>query len=290
MAVACTAILATSVIAPSYGDYRLARLNLDRVERFRLVLDAANRLSAERGPSNTVMGSADPLTPDVTQRLIQFRAASDAALAAAAAPQTPDPGSLNHPTPLRLLEQTGVDLKRARMDVDRVAAMPFDQRTTNDVQQSIEGMFAVVDDFQSIVAWNVNELVGSDDAIAASVMTGHMLSDLREYGGRIASQIMAPIATRHPLERKHLIDSSRTRGRLNELWRLIGVQDALFRSDSRLAGKREEIERVFFGEGLGMVFHDGGAVHGPLCQNASTAGEPAQRVSERQDRRVHAHA
>ncbi|MDP0983582.1 hypothetical protein Q6266_28040, partial [Klebsiella variicola] len=66
------------------------------------------------------------------------------------------------------------------MDVDRVAAMPFDQRTTDDVQQAIEGMFAVVDDFQAIVAWNVNELVGSDDAIAASVMTGHMLSDLRE--------------------------------------------------------------------------------------------------------------
>lgn len=253
MAVACTTILAASIILPSYGDYRLARLNLDRVERFRLVLDAANRLSAERGPSNTVMGSADPLTPDVTQRLIQFRAASDAALAAAAAPQTPEPGTLNHPIPLRLLEQTGADLKRARMDVDRVAATPFDQRTTDDVQQAIEGMFAVVDDFQSIVAWNVNELVGSDDAIAASVMTGHMLSDLREYGGRIASQIMAPIATHHPLERKHLIDSSRTRGRLNELWRLIGVQDALFRSDARLAGKREEIERVFFGEGLGMV-------------------------------------
>lgn len=138
MAVACTAILAASVIAPSYGDYRLARLNLDRVERFRLVLDAANRLSAERGPSNTVMGSADPLTPDVTQRLIQFRAASDAALAAVADPQTPDSGTPNHPIPLRLLEQTGVDLKRARMDVDRVAAMPFDQRTTNDVQQAIE--------------------------------------------------------------------------------------------------------------------------------------------------------
>ncbi|MGN8021049.1 GGDEF domain-containing protein [Phyllobacterium sp. 22229] len=253
MAAACTAILAASVILPSYGDYRLARLNLDRVERFRLVLDAANRLSAERGPSNTIMGSPGAPAGDVVQRLAQFRAASDAALAAVATPQTRDPEAVAHPTPLRLIEQTGIELKRARMDVDRVAAIPFDQRTTGDVQQAIESMFAVVDNFQAIVAWNVNELVGSDDAIAASVMTGHMLSDLREYGGRIASQIMAPIATHQPLERKHLIDSSRTRGRLNELWRLIGGQDALFRSDARLAGKREEIERVFFGDGLGMV-------------------------------------
>lgn len=253
MAVACTAILAASVIMPSYGDYRLARLNLERVERFRLVLDAANRLSAERGPSNTIMGSAGAPASDVIQRLVQFRAASDAALAAVATPQAHDPETVAHPTPLRLIEQTGMELKRARMDVDRVAAIPFDQRTTDDVQQAIEHMFAVVDNFQAIVAWNVNELVGSDDAIAASVLTGHMLSDLREYGGRIASQIMAPIATHHALERKHLIDSSRTRGRLNELWRLIGGQDALFRSDARLAGKREEIERVFFGDGLGMV-------------------------------------
>lgn len=126
MAAACTAILAASVILPSYGDYRLARLNLDRVERFRLVLDAANRLSAERGPSNTIMGSHGAPAGDVVQRLAQFRAASDAALAAVATPQTRDAEAVAHPTPLRLIEQTGIELKRARMDVDRVAAIPFD--------------------------------------------------------------------------------------------------------------------------------------------------------------------
>ncbi|MGO4452440.1 GGDEF domain-containing protein [Phyllobacterium sp. TAF24] len=252
MAVVCTGILAASIIMPSYGDYWLARRNLDRVQRYRLVLDAANRLSAERGPSNAVMGIMDLPMDDAKRQLAQFRAASDAAIEAIANPIAPNRESIDHPIPLRFLEQTNTQLKSARAEVDRVANLPFGQRRLEDVQQAIEGMFAVVDNFQSIVAWNVDDLVDADDGIAASVLIGHMLSDLREYGGRIASQIMAPIATRQPLERKHLIDSSRTRGRLNELWRLVGGQDAIFRSDARLIGKREEIERVFFGEGLGM--------------------------------------
>ncbi|MBA8881898.1 GGDEF domain-containing protein [Phyllobacterium myrsinacearum] len=253
MAVICTAILAASIITPSYDDYWLARRNLDRVERFRLVLDAANRLSAERGPSNAVMGSVTVPASDAMQQLAQFRSASDAAVEAIANPVTSNRESVEHPIPTRFLEQTTVQLKRARMQVDRVASLPFEQRRLEDVQGAIESMFAVVDDFQLVVAWNVDELVDADDGIAAPVLIGHMLSDLREYGGRIASQIMAPIATRHPLERKHLIDSSRTRGRLNELWRLVGGQDALFRSDSRLAGKHEEIQRIFFGDGLDML-------------------------------------
>jgi diguanylate cyclase (GGDEF)-like protein len=253
MAVVCTAILAGSIITPSYNDYWLARRNLDRVERFRLVLDTANRLSAERGPSNAIMGSVGIPASDTVRQLAQFRAASDAAVEAIASPAISNRETVEHPIPLRFLEQTTIQLKRARMEVDRVAGLPYQQRRLEDVQAAIEGMFAVVDDFQVIVAWNVDELVDADDGIAATVLVGHMLSDLREYGGRIASQIMAPVVTRHPLERKHLIDSSRSRGRLNELWRLVGGQDALFRSDPRLAGKREEIQRVFFGEGLDML-------------------------------------
>ncbi|QND54582.1 hypothetical protein HB779_22035 (plasmid) [Phyllobacterium sp. 628] len=246
MAVVCTAVLAASVIAPSYGDYWLARQNLAHVERFRLVLDAANRISAERGPSNVVMGSIGAPSTAALQRLAEFRAASDAALNVIARPATADLDDPEHPIPLRYIESVRFRLKYARAEVDRVDNLAVNEKRLEDVQQGIEGMLAVVDDYQSVVAWNVNELVDTDGGIAASVLTGHMLSDLREYGGRIASQIMAPIATGHPLDRKNFIESSRTRGRINELWRLIGGQDALFRSDPRLSGKREEIERIFF--------------------------------------------
>lgn len=51
----CTAILAMSVIGRSFDDYRRARQNLRELENYRLILDAANLLSAERGPSNSVL-------------------------------------------------------------------------------------------------------------------------------------------------------------------------------------------------------------------------------------------
>ncbi|WP_204264928.1 hypothetical protein, partial [Haemophilus influenzae] len=104
----------------------------------------------------------------------------------------------------------------------------------------IEGMFAVVDQLQPGISWKVQRLVERDARLAGPVMTGQMLGDLREYGGRIASQIMAPIAARQPLALNNLIDFSRTRGRLLQLWQLIGRQDDFATDDPRLAAIRRD--------------------------------------------------
>ncbi len=48
IAIICTSILAASVISRSLDDYRRANENLRGLESYRLILDAANLLSAER--------------------------------------------------------------------------------------------------------------------------------------------------------------------------------------------------------------------------------------------------
>lgn len=242
----CTAILAASVIGRSFDDYRRARQNLRGLESYRIILNAANLLSAERGPSNSLLGDAGATHGALRERLTAFRARSDAILDQVSAPSGAG-------VPADLLKPVRAQLLEARQEVDRVAAMPRGLRDLDDVQSSIERMFKVVDSFQSVLAWKAGRLTTSNPDIAEPVLIGRIFSDLREFGGRIASQIMAPIAIGQPLPLKNLIDSNRTRGRILELWNLVGDHAVASRGDPRLALPLGDAERMFFGEGLGLI-------------------------------------
>lgn len=242
----CTATLAVSLISRSFDDYRHARKNLRGLESYRLILDTANRLSAERGPSNSVLGDPGVTHGALRERLIAFRARTDANLDQLSAPEGAG-------VPPDFLRPVRVQLLAARGEVDRVASIPRDRRSLDDVQSVIENMFEVVDRFQSVVAWKAWTLTASNPVLAGPVMTGRIFSELREYGGRIASQIMAPIALGQPLQSKNLNDSNQTRGRILELWKLVGDRTTAGRADPRLAESLRDAEQMFFGEGLHIV-------------------------------------
>lgn len=242
----CTAILAVSLIGRSFDDYHRARENLSGLESYRLILDAANSLSAERGPSNSVLGDTGVNHAALRERLTAFRVRSDTILDQLSAPSGAG-------VPPDLLAPVRAQLLEGRQEVDRVASIPRHLRDVDDVQSVIESMFEVVDRFQSVVAWKARALTASSPELAGSVMSGRIFCDLREYGGRIASQIMAPIAVGRPMQMKHFSDSNRTRGRLLELWSLANDQDTAARSDPRLVANMREAEQMFFGEGLRLV-------------------------------------
>ena len=262
VALVCTGILATSVISRSLDDYRRARQNLGGLESYRLILDAANLLSAERGPSNSVLGDTGTMDGTLRERLAIFRSRSDVIL---------EQLSTRGGVPPQLLIPVKVQLQAGRLEVDRVAAMPRANRSVADVQAAIESMFHVVDTFQAVVAWKVAALTLSSPGLAAPVMTGRILGELREHGGRIASQIMAPIAVSQPLQLKHLVDSNRTRGRILELWRLTGDQDVISRGNPLLSAGWRDVERMFFGEGLNLV--DGLVAEGRVSGNYSMTAD-----------------
>ena len=245
LALVCTAVLATSVISRSLHDYRRASQNLRELENYRLILDAANLLSAERGPSNSVLGDAGASYELLRDRLTAFRARSDAILDQLAAAGAP----------AEMLAATKAQLQRGRQEVDRVAAIPRPNRHLEDVQSVIENMFAVVDTFESVIAWKAGILNTQNPELAAPVMTGRIFGELREYGGRIASQIMAPIAVGQPMPLKNLVDSNRTRGRILQLWNLTGERQIVSHNDVRLLTDLRDVEEMFFGEGL-VVFDD----------------------------------
>lgn len=118
----CTIGLAALLIARSYGDYAAARQSLYDISEYRLTLDAANVLSAERGPANSVLGEAPAAHSAARDRLREFRARSDAALARLASPPDALPGLHAHHVPPLMIERVRERLERARAEVDRLGS------------------------------------------------------------------------------------------------------------------------------------------------------------------------
>ena len=67
-----------AVLTRSLHDFSTARQNLHDLETYRLILEAANAISAERGPANRVMSEDPPPEGLSAQRLAEFRARADA--------------------------------------------------------------------------------------------------------------------------------------------------------------------------------------------------------------------
>jgi diguanylate cyclase (GGDEF)-like protein len=243
--VALTAI----VIAPSVAAYRNGQSNLVRISRLRQVLEAANRLSAERGPANVAMAIAPGSDPAAPGRLAAFRTASDGALAALREPVADGPG---HALPYGLLSATAARLDEARRDVDRVAGLPAAERGLEDITGAIARMIAAVDAFQDVVAWEIREIGRADPALAGSALIGHAVSDLREYGGRIGSAIIPAVAVHQPLDARQFADATRMRGRILELLRLLRGQ-AAFGPGQPMEELFREVEETFAGRGLGLI-------------------------------------
>jgi diguanylate cyclase (GGDEF)-like protein len=247
-----TLILTASALIPTYESYRSTNDNLLAVERFRQVLEAASRMSAERGPANDIMAIEPNSSPPATERLKVFRRISDLSLEALDEPPQVDVSS-SLPDLQAALAETRAQLRRARQAVDRVAATPLADRDPDDVQNAIGEMIQVIETFQHVVDWHIAAFTTRRSELTAPFLTGRMISDMREYGGRAASQIMGPIATRQPLRDSHITDASRTIGRLLELRALMQGQTIVSDHDALSAQLMKDVDTIFFGSGLELV-------------------------------------
>lgn len=247
-----TLVLTVSALIPTYESYRSTHDNLLAVERFQQVLEVATHMSAERGPANDIMAIEPDSSAPATERLRVFRRISDLALEALDEPLAVDVSSAL-PDLQKAIDDTRDQLRKAREAVDRVAATPLAERRPQDVQAAIGEMIEVIETFQHVVDWHVAAFTSRRPELTAPFLTGRMISDMREYGGRAASQIMGPIATRQPLRDSHITDANRTIGRLLELRTLMQGQKIVSDHDALSAKLMKDVDTIFFGSGLDLV-------------------------------------
>jgi diguanylate cyclase (GGDEF)-like protein len=229
----CILAFAALIVLPAYDAYRQAARDTVNIQRFRLVLNAADLISAERAPTNIMM-SLSPADENIVarQNLAQARWATDHALTQVLALGNRDTATDNSDQLKGVASETINRLAAARNEVDRISAQPLKARTLPDVQASISGMIDVADLFHRDLVGEVEISSAENPQLAAYKSLCYMLSDMRDYGGRIASQVMAPIITRMPMPVLNRIESSRSRGRVLELQQLVYAQGDIIGHES----------------------------------------------------------
>lgn len=241
--------LAICLIGVFLKDYRRANDDLEALTYFGKVLNVANRISAERGPANSVLGEQVVADSPARQRLAAFRAQSDAALAAVANPEA----AMSETAAGEAVAQIRDRLRGARAAVDAAAAAPLHARDGESIQGAIRQMFDVVDVARLLITETMVRIVARDQALAGELMVLQMLGDMREYAGRMGSHLATPIATQRPLSRADQDELRHTRGRLLQIWQMVEKRLGLYASDPELGRALRDTGSFYFGDGLDFI-------------------------------------
>ncbi|QEL23216.1 GGDEF domain-containing protein [Bosea sp. F3-2] len=237
---ACSLALGASLLGNSLGQVRSSANSLTQLESFRLVLEAANRISAERGPTNSALGHDTAAMAQAHERMLSFRRASDEAIARLPPSLSPAVDTLR------------LSLAEARATVDAVLAQPLAVRSSDAVARAVLAMFAAYDTTQPLTDLAMSELLAGDSALIGRVLIARMLGELRDDAGRLGSHLVIAIARGGPMTAPNRIAFEQKRGRVLTLWQLIGPQTARYGAPA-LAAAYRATQQDFVGAGLQLI-------------------------------------
>jgi diguanylate cyclase (GGDEF)-like protein len=238
-----------------YADaYQQSTHNLLTLESYNEVLKAGNAVSAERSPSNILLsldqdsGSVYALT--VTQ-MADARHRTDLALA-----QLQQLVQILPPTnPERAaLARAQQSLAQGRAGIDRLVQRPPSDRSPQALQDTIDEMIAARKEVDPFIHDFYNEALQNTPNQAGIVQMARILSDLREYGGRIGSMLIVPLSTPEPISPARQLVLATLRGHINQLHRLMPERiEPSDQGHDAIDDMRAQVEHGFFGHTLPLI-------------------------------------
>lgn len=242
LAVGCTLLLATATISASIEALRKAHAGAENMRQFTAIFDAANLISAERGPANRLMTASEADRSEARLKWHNFVGSTDAALAELERRDVPD----------EMIDDVRARLAAARGLITAIGQQRGQVRRYEEIHAAIDTMFAARDSYRRIIEWQSGEILRRDPELATIVVQGIAFSDLREYAGRLGSYLIAPMVAGTAITQQDMAASSTARGRLLEVWDLVGPRSALPVSDA-IRLKRQEVEDTFMRQGLALI-------------------------------------
>jgi diguanylate cyclase (GGDEF)-like protein len=232
-----------------------AQRGLHAMELAYKAMKVAEKASAERGPTIPVLNDAVPHDPAKRARLTKAREASDSAIADALEGLGEARGA-NYDNAARQLRKAKDELTLARQEVERVAALPLDERTapgSRVTRKPIDQMFVVIDTVLEGVTILSGEAERTYPELSLPLVGARYGAELREYAGRLGSQFTTPLATQTPLGLEERRDIPVLVGRIEQLRKLIEVQASTSVSDMRVNDAISEMNKRYFGVGLRFI-------------------------------------
>jgi diguanylate cyclase (GGDEF)-like protein len=238
-----------------YADaYRQSEQNLQTLTSYDLVLKAGNAMSAERTPSNILL-SLDPYTgqPYATTQadVAAARRRTDLALNDLQDLLTRQPRGGGASAELDTTRQA---LAQGRAEIDVLARHAPPDRSQRDLQNAIDAMIAARAKLDPLIHEFYGDAVRHAPDQAGIMQRSLILSDLREFGGRIGAMLIVPLSTPAPIDparRAVIVDLE---GHIDELHRLLPNRlNPASQDRDDIDSMRTRVERGFFGHMLSLI-------------------------------------
>lgn len=251
---AVVAGVSTCVFVGYAQGYRQSTRNLSTLTSYDQALKAGNAVSAERAPSNILLS----LDPHATTAYASTRSAvtdarqrTDAALAQLDQLISARPQASADQTRLGRAREA---LARARVAYDTLARHAPADRSPQDLQAAIDELIAARDQLDALINHRYDEAVRLAPDQAGIMQMARILSDLREYGGRLSSTLVVPLSTPEAIGPTRQLAIASLRGRIDELHRLMPDRvDETKWSNQDLDVMRTQVERGFFSHTLPLI-------------------------------------
>ncbi|WP_137129002.1 GGDEF domain-containing protein [Rhizobium sp. FY34] len=244
LAVVCTMLLAVSAISRAASTASTARMNAEQISGFAVIFDAANYISAERGPANNYMCSPASDGETAREAWLAAQRKTDQALTAA----------IQAGAPPRAIDEVRGQLSAGRKLVALVAEGRRDNRRPIDIQFAVTTMFRAWDLYHSeITVQSGLDIITRDPGLSAVILQGTALSDMREYAGRMGSYLITSMAAQEKISAEKLQTIRGLRARLDDSWRFLAPAVLGADGDAMLRQRALEVQRAFFGAGVQLV-------------------------------------
>lgn len=243
-------LIAIPQIINSYQQYRISQQAVLDIQTLRVFAETTNKISRERAPTNKAMSSTAQEIQKNTIELTKYRKEVDQQIEIT----------------VKVLEQAGFselakrvderlkyDLNNARKHVDEYLALPRHERTAEQMDQAILGMFGAWDSCRVFLQQLVMESKKRNKEVTDYASMVLILADLRDQAGRVASNIMAPLSFSIPFPDTNKIRSLQTQEQVRYLWRLMDtIQPESLKTIDYL-NLHQQVKDRFIDQGLPIV-------------------------------------
>ncbi|WP_349676439.1 nitrate- and nitrite sensing domain-containing protein, partial [Herbaspirillum sp. UBA812] len=199
---------AVALVWTEWNTYRSGANSVPALRKLRLALLAMEKISAERGPANAVMGAGASLPPELQARLATARAQSDAALSQLRAALEAD-ARLRQSWAMDKVRLVQQGLGPARANVDRVARLAPQDRSDVLVVSAVSSMVDLMPLMVRVVSDLSNEADRADPLLRDGLSAVRAVASLREYAGQVGSRFVAPLIAHRQLTQDEVIEIGR---------------------------------------------------------------------------------
>ena len=228
---------------------------LRAVRQLNDLLRAPEFLSRERGPTNGALGSPLFGQEAFTEKLIQARNASNVALKRAIV-SLGDDGQDGTVSQIVALQNLQNDVAKARSLVDRMLALPVQERHFAEIDRTVHAMTDLIPPLSLVVARAGANVMRADPSLAPIIAIARAAADLREYAGKIGSVFTASLATERPFTAAQITEIRILQGQVRELRHEVTEGFAIateFQAQSRLETALAAMETHYFTEATALL-------------------------------------